>query len=76
MSIPAIRTSKRNVGPITVPHDHYFMMGDNRDNSMDSRYYGFVNRERIVGEAKRIIVSFDIHHWLNPRINRFGKALH
>jgi signal peptidase I len=75
MGIPAIETSRRDVGLTTVPHDHYFMMGDNRDNSMDSRYYGFVDRERIVGEAKRVLLSFDIHHWLNPRFDRFGKEL-
>ena len=38
-------------GPVTVPRDHYFMMGDNRTNSLDSRFFGPVPEDDIVGEA-------------------------
>jgi signal peptidase I len=38
-----------NFGPITVPKDHYFLLGDNRENAMDSRYWGFIAKEKIVG---------------------------
>ena len=48
-----------NFGPVTVPEGHYFMMGDNRDNSSDSRVWGFLPPENIVGEALIIYFSWD-----------------
>ena len=50
-----------NVGPYTVPAGHYFMMGDNRDNSQDSRtpMVGFVPEDQIVGKAQRLVFSVD-----------------
>ena len=70
MSIPSIRAA-RNFGPVTVPADSYFVMGDNRDNSRDSRYFGFVDRDVIVGKAKRVLVSLDIGDKYQPRLKRF-----
>jgi len=70
MSTPSI-PAKRNFGPLTVPAGKYFVLGDNRDNSRDSRYFGFVEREAIVGKAKGIIVSFDITDKYQPRLKRF-----
>ena len=75
MSIPAIRDARRSFPPIVVPENQYFMMGDNRDNSRDSRYFGFVTRDRIVGRATAIVASLDLnHHWV-PRWGRFFKGL-
>ena len=49
---------RRNYGPVTVPAGHYFMMGDNRDNSQDSRYWGFLPRGFIKGQAAMIYWSY------------------
>jgi signal peptidase I len=48
---------RENYGPVTVPPDHYFMMGDNRDNSQDSRYWGFMPRDYVKGKALFVYFS-------------------
>ena len=50
---------REEYGPVTVPPDQYFMMGDNRDNSEDSRYWGFMPRSYVKGEALFIYYSFE-----------------
>ena len=62
--------AKRSFGPVIVPPDQFFMLGDNRDNSEDSRFIGFVPRELLIGRAERILVSANITgNWL-PRLER------
>ena len=51
------------------------MMGDNRDNSFDSRYFGSVERKRIVGQATAVAMSFDRENYWFPRWQRFMTAL-
>ena len=51
--------TKRHWGPIVVPADHYWMMGDNRDASYDSRFWGFLPREHVVGRPLIIYFSVD-----------------
>lgn len=67
--------SVRNFGPVTVPEGKYFMMGDNRDESFDSRYFGFVERRQIVGRAISVVVSVDRDNWWLPRTDRFFDKL-
>ena len=50
---------RENFGPVTVPADHYFAMGDNRDNSADSRYWGFLPRDYVKGKALIIYWSYE-----------------
>jgi signal peptidase I len=69
------RWSPSTFGPVTVPPDSYFMLGDNRDNSADSRYIGFVPRRNIVGRATRVLLSLDPERYERPRGERIGKPL-
>jgi signal peptidase I len=73
--IPQLLSAARNFGPVTVPPGQYLMLGDNRDNSVDSRYIGFVPRNLLIGRAERLLVSVDtLGNWA-PRFERFGMSL-
>ena len=50
---------RENYGPVTVPPDQYFVMGDNRDNSQDSRYWGYLPRHYVKGKALMIYWSYE-----------------
>ncbi|MEJ0006463.1 MAG: signal peptidase I [Steroidobacteraceae bacterium] len=64
--------ARRNFGPVVVPADSYFFLGDNRDDSGDSRYIGFVPRRLLIGRAHHVLASANFKgNWM-PRIERFG----
>jgi len=66
----------RTFGPVTVAPGEYLMLGDNRDNSADSRVIGLVPRKLLVGRAERVLVSADYQgNWM-PRTERFGMSLY
>ena len=72
---PSARTAASTFGPVVVPAGRYLVMGDNRDNSFDSRYFGFVPRSEILGQATRVVASVDPARSFRPRFERFMKAL-
>ena len=75
LRMPADRRGPREfLAPVRVPPDHYLMLGDNRDNSADSRYFGFVPRRNIVGRASSVAISFDPEHFYRPRSGRYFQS--
>jgi signal peptidase I len=75
------RPTRDDWGPVIVPPGHFFMMGDNRDASFDSRYYGFVRRDLIKGKPLFIYYSYDaksagpLPFLTAIRWNRIGKSI-
>ncbi len=63
-----------NLSHYTVEDDYYWAMGDNRDNSLDSRYWGFVPRSHILGEALFAYFSLNLNTWV-PRFERIGTVI-
>ena len=75
VEVSPVQTSASTFGPVVVPPERYLVMGDNRDNSFDSRYFGFVPRSEILGQATRVVASVDPARSFRPRFERFMKAL-
>ncbi|EKU81712.1 signal peptidase I [Massilia timonae CCUG 45783] len=65
----------RSFDPLRIPPGQYLMLGDNRNDSADSRVIGLVPREKLVGRAERILVSAAYQENWMPRLDRFGMSL-
>ena len=74
------RPTRDNWGPIVVPANRFFVMGDNRDDSLDSRFWGFLDPARVKGKAEVIYYSYDRDaevpfRWLHGRWSRVGHLI-
>lgn len=74
LSKPA-SAAMRNFATVTIPAGSVFVMGDSRDDSFDSRFFGPVERSRILGKATHVALSFDRDHYYQPRWSRFFSPL-
>ncbi|MFM0025752.1 signal peptidase I [Paraburkholderia madseniana] len=72
---PEAPSPRNSFGPVLVPQGEYLMLGDNRDNSADSRYFGFFPRKELMGRTRHVAFSLDPDHFYKPRFERFGAPL-
>lgn len=70
-----VSRSSRSYGPSVVPEDQFFVLGDNRDNSADSRIYSFIPRSEIIGRSDSVVFSLDSENKYLPRSDRFLAGL-
>lgn len=69
---PSLRAS---FNAVQVPDGHYLVLGDNRNNSVDSRYIGFVPRAEIIGRSEKVVASVNYDNFYLPRTDRIWQAL-
>jgi signal peptidase I len=77
--LPEVLSRRDNFGPVTVPENQYFVMGDNRDDSQDSRFWGYVDKNLIKGKAIFVYFSYEpdpqAPEWKAPYILEFFEIL-
>jgi signal peptidase I len=71
MQIYRLQNGRSSFPPLTIPAGHYLVLGDNRDNSADSRVIGLVPRHEIVGRSSSVVLSLDYENYHLPRADRF-----
>ena len=74
MTTPSV-PARRTIAPVAVPEGQYLVLGDNRDMSKDSRWFGFISRDRIAGRAFGVAISLDRNRWYLPRWHRLLRGL-
>ena len=72
---PTTPNAYNSFGPVVVPAEHYLMLGDNRDNSRDSRFIGMIHASRITGRAHTVAFSVNYENYYLPRSQRFLQTL-
>ena len=70
-----MNASNRSYGPVEVPEGRYFVLGDNRNSSADSRVYSFIPRGEIIGRSRSVVFSLDSGNYFLPRGSRFMAGL-
>ena len=75
IALNAIDSPVKSFNQVTVPTNHVLAMGDNRNNSVDSRYYGFIPVTEIQGKANAVAFSLDKEDYYLPRGSRFFASL-
>ncbi len=74
MSTPRI-VARRSFEPVVLGPEEYWVMGDNRDQSKDSRYWGVASRDSIVGRVSRVVFSVNSERYYLPRLDRFFRRI-
>ena len=75
MTKPSPANNRNSFAALVIPDDMYMMLGDNRDNSKDSRKIGLISRDRITGRAHTVAFSVNYEAYYMPRIDRFIRPL-